>query len=144
MEEIFVRILHFLGIIILASALVGEHLLISKEMNLKSFKKLVIVDAIYGIGAIATLVGGVLLWFVVGKPADFYSFNFIFHIKLTVFLTVGLLSIFPTVYFLRNRKSVSDSIVIPSYIVKIIRMELCLLVFLPLLATLIARGVGNV
>jgi len=144
MEEIFVRTLHFLGIIILASALVGEHLLISKEMNLKSFKKLVIVDAIYGIGAIATLVGGVLLWFVVGKPADFYSFNFIFHIKLTVFLTVGLLSIFPTVYFLRNRKSVSDSIVIPSYIVKIIRMELCLLVFLPLLATLIARGVGNV
>jgi len=144
MEEIFVRTLHFLGIIILASALVGEHLLISKEMNLKSFKKLVIVDAIYGIGAIATLVGGVLLWFVVGKPADFYSFNFIFHIKLTVFLTVGLLSIFPTVYFLRNRKSVSESIVIPSYIVKIIRMELCLLVFLPLLATLIARGVGNV
>jgi len=144
MEEVFVRYLHFLGIITLASALVAEHLLISKEMDVKSFKKLIIVDAFYGVGAIATLIGGALLWFSVGKPAEFYSSNFIFHIKLTAFLTIGLLSIFPTVYFLRNRKSTSDFITLPNYIVKIIRVELCLLVLLPLLGALIARGVGNV
>jgi putative membrane protein len=144
MEEIFVRYLHFLGIITLASALLGEHLLISKKMDSKSFKKLVIVDAIYGMGAIATLVGGVLLWFVVGKPAEFYSTNLIFHIKLTAFLLIGLISIFPTVYFLRNRKAHFEYITLPKYIIKIVRIELCLLVILPLLATLIARGVGTV
>ncbi|ABG40501.1 conserved hypothetical protein [Paraglaciecola sp. T6c] len=144
MEEVFVRYLHFLGIITLASALLGEHLLISKEMDLKSFKKLIIVDAIYGLSAIATLVGGGLLWFVVGKPAAFYSSNVIFHIKLILFLLIGLLSILPTVFFLRNRKATFESITIPRYIVKIIRVELCLLVVLPLLATLIARGVDNV
>lgn len=144
MEELFIRYFHFLGIITLASALIGEYLLISKEIDLKSFKKLIVVDAIYGAGAIATLIGGALLWFTVGKPAEFYSSNFIFHIKLTVFLSIGLLSIFPTVYFLRNRNSVSESIAIPNYIVKIIRAELCLLVFLPLLGVLIARGVGNI
>lgn len=143
MEEIFVRYLHFLGIITLASALIGEHLLISKEMSLKSFKKLIIVDAIYGVGAITTLGGGALLWFAVGKPAEFYSYNFIFHIKLTVFLLIGILSIFPTVYFLRNRKTAFESIIIPNYIVKIIRVELVLLVLLPLLGTLISRGIGN-
>ncbi|WP_417505437.1 DUF2214 family protein [Marinomonas gallaica] len=144
MEEVFVRYIHFLGIITLASALVGEHLLISKKMDLKSFKKLIIVDAIYGVGAIATLIGGALLWFAVGKPAEFYSSNFIFHIKLTAFVAIGLLSIFPTVYFLRNRKSTSDFITLPNYIVKIIRVELSLLVLLPLFGALIARGVGNV
>ena len=144
MEEVLVRYLHFLGIITLASALVGEHLLIAKEMNIKSFKKLVIVDAVYGLGAIATLIAGILLWFSVGKPAEFYSSNVIFHIKITLFLSIGLLSIFPTVYFLRNRKSTSDSITIPSYIVKIIRIELCLLLILPVLGVLISRGIGNV
>lgn len=143
MEDIFVRYLHFIGIITLASALVGEHLLISKEMDVKTFKKLVILDSIYGVGAIITLIGGALLWFVVGKPAAFYSSNFIFHIKLTVFLLIALLSIFPTVYFLRNRKATFESITLPGYIIKIIRVELCLLVFLPLLAVMIARGVGN-
>lgn len=144
MEEIFVRYLHFLGIFTLASALVGEYLLISKKVDLKSFKKLVVVDAIYGIGAIATLIGGALLWFSYGKPAEFYSSNYIFHIKLTVFILIGLLSIFPTVYFVRNRKLTSDFITIPNYIIKIIRVELCLLVFIPLLAVLIARGIGNI
>ena len=144
MEEVFARYLHFLGIITLASALVGEHLLISRKMDLNSFKKLIVADAIYGIGAIATLVGGALLWFAVGKPAEFYSSNFLFHIKLTIFVVIGLISIFPTVYFLRNRRPTSDIIILPNYIVKIIRVELCLFVLLPLFGALIARGVGNV
>jgi len=143
MDEILIRYLHFLGIITLASALVGEHLLIAKEMDVKSFKKLVIIDAIYGIGAIMAFVGGALLWFVVGKPAEFYSMNHLFHLKLTVFLAIGLLSIFPTVYFLRHRKITIQPIVLPGYIVKIIRLELCLLLVLPLFAAMIARGVGH-
>lgn len=143
MEEVFVRYVHFLGIIMLAAALVGEHLLIVEEMTIKSFKKLVVVDAIYGIAAMATLTAGILLLFVVGKPAEFYTSNVVFHIKLTVFICIGVLSAFPTIYFLRNRKALTDTVVLPSYIIRIVRIELMLLVILPLLAAMMARGIGN-
>lgn len=143
MEEIFVRYLHFLGILVLTSALVAEQLLIKVKMDLKSFKKLILIDAIYGFGALLTLTAGSLLWLYVGKPAEFYHSNYIFHIKLTVFVVIGLLSAVPTIYFLRNRKQSSDFINLPNYIVTILRVELFLLIILPFLGTLIARGIGN-
>ncbi|WP_076419791.1 DUF2214 family protein [Colwellia sp. UCD-KL20] len=143
MEDILVRTLHFLGIFTLVSALVAEHLLISKQMDLKTFKKLVTVDGIYGLGAVMTLTGGLLLWFVVGKPQEFYTANWVFHFKVTLFAVIGILSLFPTYYFLRNRKATAEFIEIPSYIVVILRVELALLVIMPFLATSMARGVGS-
>lgn len=143
MEEALIRYMHFLGIIIIASALIGEYLLISKEMNVKLFKKVVLVDAIYGIGAVITLTGGLLLWLYIGKPKEFYSTNMLFHIKISLFVTVGILSAFPTYYFLRNRKTLSEKIIIPSYIINIIRLEIVILVVLLLLGVLIAKGIGN-
>jgi putative membrane protein len=143
MEDILVRTLHFLGIFILVSTLVAEHLLISKQMDLKTFKKLVAVDGIYGVGAVLTLVGGLLLWFAVGKPQEFYTANWIFHLKVTLFVAIGILSVFPTYYFLHNRKTTAELIEIPNYIVVVIRIELALLVVIPFLATSMARGVGS-
>jgi len=143
MEDIVVRYMHFVGIIILASTLVAEHLLISKQMDLKTFKKLIVVDSIYGISAMVTLVAGLLLWLAVGKPSEFYSSNFIFHIKVSLFITIGLLSAVPTIYFVRNRKATAATIVLPNYIVAILRLELTLLLVIPLLAVLMARGIGN-
>jgi len=143
MEEYLVRYFHFLGIITMVSALIGEYLLISKEMDVKSFKRLVILDGVYGVAAILTLINGMLLWISVGKPAEFYSSNFIFHIKLSLFLCVFLLSIPPTVYFLRNFRKKFQSITVPSYIIMLIHVELLLLFTIPLLATMMARGLGN-
>lgn len=143
MEDILVRTLHFLGVFTLVSALVAEHLLISKQMDLKTFKKLVTIDGVYGLGAVMTLTGGLLLWFVVGKPQEFYTANWVFHLKVTLFAVIGILSVFPTYYFLRNRKTTAEFIEIPSYIVVILRVELALLVFMPFLATSMARGVGS-
>jgi putative membrane protein len=143
MEELLVRYFHFLGIIILASALVGEHLLISKKMDVKLFKKVIILDAIYGMSVIMVLASGILLWFFVGKSQEFYSSNFIFHIKITVFVVIVLLSIFPTVYFLRHLKTTEEFVTLPNYIPVFLRIELCLLFLLPLLGVLIARGVGH-
>jgi len=143
MAELLIRYFHFLGIFMVVSTLVAEHLLISKEMDIKSFKKLVIVDAMYGVGAVITLTAGLLLWFAVGKPASFYTANWIFHLKVTLFALIGILSIFPTYYFLRNRKATTEFITIPRYIVTIIRIELTLLIIVPLLAVLMARGIGS-
>ena len=142
MEELFVRYLHFIGFIILSATLVGEHLLLSKEMDLKSFKKLAILDGVYGISALVTLSFGVILWLFVGKPSEFYSLNTLFHLKLTLFGLVAILSIFPTVYFLRHRKTKQQVIELPSYIINIVRLEIILVALIPLLAVLMARGIG--
>ena len=142
MFDACVRYLHFLGIFILASTLVAEHLLITKEMTRQQFKRLTMIDGIYGLGAVMTLTGGLLLWFVVGKPTAFYTGNPIFHIKLTLFILMALLSLIPTVFFLRNRRSQASVITPPNSIIVIVRAELALLIVIALLATVMAQGIG--
>ncbi|WP_416306985.1 DUF2214 family protein [Neptunicella sp. SCSIO 80796] len=142
MLDIFIRYGHFLGIIFLSSALFAEHLLLAREIDRQQLKKLVVVDAIFGISAGVVLIAGLLLWFYVGKPAEFYSKNFVFHIKLTLFVLMGILSIFPTMFILRQRKSGLEVISVPAYIINIVRAELLLLVLIPLLAVLMAQGYG--
>ncbi|PCJ30202.1 MAG: hypothetical protein COA90_10060 [Gammaproteobacteria bacterium] len=143
MEEALVRYVHFIGMIIISAALIGEHLLISTDMQLKLFKKLVFVNAIYALGAVLAIVGGVLLLVYVGKPAEFYMTNMFFHIKMTLFILAVMLSAFPTYYFLKQRKSSAETITIPKYIINIIRAEIMLLLILPLLGVFIASGIGH-
>jgi putative membrane protein len=142
--EIFVRYIHFISIITLASVLVSEHLLLKKELTRLEITRLAKIDAIYGIAALFLLGAGLTLWFGnIGKPAVYYSKNWIFHLKVTLFITIGLLSIYPTVFFIKNRKgNPTDVVAIPAKLFWILRLELLLLFVIPLLATLMARGVG--
>jgi len=78
-----------------------------------------------------------------GKPAVYYTKNWVFHTKITLFLLVGLLSIYPTVFFIKNRKGNSQEIVeVPGAVIWTLRIELTLLLIIPLLAGLMAHGVG--
>lgn len=142
MTELLIRYMHFTGIIILSSMLIAENLMLTRNLNKAAIKKLAIIDGIYGMGAIITLIAGLLLWFWVGKPGSFYSSNPIFHAKLGLFVFIAVLSIVPTIFFLKNIKSAQDSIVVPGYIIFITRLEVFLLFVLPLLAVLMARGYG--
>ncbi len=140
MTDLIVRYIHFIGIMGLTASLVGAHLLISKEVRLEQFRKLVITDMVYGISAVMVLISGLALWLWVGKPADFYSTNWILHLKLTLFVLVFLISLYPTRFFLKNRKSKEDVIVMPKSIIMIIRMELLFVFILPFLGVLLASG----
>ncbi len=142
MDEVFVRYLHFIGIIILSSALVCEHLLVRGPLNSSRFKQLFVIDTVYGVGALLTLTGGLLLWFAVGKPASFYSSNPLFHIKFTLFIVMGIISIFPTLYFRSKRKSDETNAQLPKYIIILIRVQLAVLLIMPLLGVLVSRGVA--
>lgn len=142
MEEIIVRYIHFLGIIGLSSALIAEHLLVAPNVTQKQMKKLALVDAIYGISAVLVLATGLIMWFMIGKPAEFYTSNGLFHVKLTLFVIIALLSIYPTVFFLKNRKVNSDSIAVPKKLIMMLRVEILLLLLIPLFAVLMARGIG--
>jgi putative membrane protein len=141
--EIILRYLHFISIFAIVGALVGEHLFLKKKMTPEELGRLSRIDAVYGIAALALLGVGLTLWLGgFGKPTDFYSKNWIFHLKLTLFTIVGLLSIYPTVFFLKNRNSKHASVEIPSAIFWMIRLELLLLFIIPLLAGLMAKAIG--
>lgn len=143
MKEILVRYIHFIGILLLAGMLVTENILLSKQLNIETIKKLAKIDAVYGLSAVITFIAGMLLWLVVGKPSQFYTGNAVFHAKLGLFVVIAILSIFPTIFFLKNQKFQAEKLIVPSHILLIKRTELALLLVLPLLAIHMARGVGN-
>lgn len=142
--EIVLRYLHFICIFAIVGSLVSEHLLLKKELRRKEIKRIATIDGIYGMAAMTLLAVGLTLWLGgFGKPSEFYTLNFVFHIKITLFATVGILSIYPTVFFIKNRKGDPDEVVsIPKTIFMLLRLELLLLFIIPLLAGLMAKGIG--
>lgn len=140
MTEILFRYLHFIGIMSLASCLVMQHLLISSENKIEELKKIAFIDIIYGISAVLTLIGGLALWLYVGKGSSFYISNGVFHAKLALFVLVALLSIYPSIFYIKNKNREEESITMPKMIIMLVRMQLAILFILPFLGTLIARG----
>src|SRR5688572_11533688 len=142
--EIILRYVHFISIFAIVGSLVSEHLLLKKELTRAEIGRIARIDAVYGLAAVTLLGVGLTLWFSgVGKPSVYYSKNWIFHIKITCFATVALLSIYPTFFFIKNRKGDHAEIVaVPKVIFWMLRFELLLIFIIPLLAALMARGVG--
>jgi putative membrane protein len=141
--DILVRYLHFVSIFILVAAVLGQHLILRGTITRALVGKAQKLDIAYAIAVVVVLGTGLLQWFVVGKPADFYSSNPVFHTKTLLFLLIGLVSIYPSVYLGKNRKGDPDEVItIPAGIVWCVRVELLFLFLMPLLATLMARGIG--
>ena len=141
--EIILRYVHFISIFGIVGSLVSEHLLLKKEMTPSELNRLSRIDAVYGLAALTLLGVGLTLWLSgVGKPSIYYTQNWIFILKISLFFTIGLLSIYPTIFFLKNRGSKQEKIEIPSAIFWMLRFELLILFIIPLLAGLMAKGVG--
>lgn len=141
--EIVLRYLHFISVFVIFGTLLAEHMLIKPQLTPAEVRRIFRVDAVYGIAATVLLIVGLTLWLGdVGKPAEFYTRNGIFHAKLTLFILVGILSVWPTVFYLKNAKSSQEQVVVPKSVVMMIRLELLLLLIIPLLAGLMAKGVG--
>lgn len=142
--EIALRYLHFVSIFAIVGTLTSEHLLLRKTMTRREIGRLARIDAGYGIAALTLLGAGLTLWLGgIGKPTEFYSRNWIFHTKISLFLLIGILSIYPTIFFIKQRKgSQEESVNVPKSVFTLLRLELVLLVIIPLLAGLMARGVG--
>lgn len=140
MDEIFVRYIHFLSIMALSASLVAEHMALSKEVTDQQLKKAVKINAFYGVCMLLIFITGLLLWFSVGKSAEYYNSNWLFHTKLTIFIWLALLSIHPTVFLLKNKNTTQKIIKIPKSVLVLVRFELVLLGVIPLLAVLIANG----
>lgn len=140
MTEMIFRYLHFIGIMSLASCLVMQHLLIASENKIEELKKIAFIDIIYGISALITLVAGLALWLFVGKGSSFYLENGVFHMKLTLFIVVALLSIYPSIFYIKNKNKAVEIVKMPKVIIMLVRLQLAILFILPFMGVLIARG----
>jgi putative membrane protein len=142
--ELILRYLHFISIFTIVGTLVSEHVLLRKSLSRAELAKLSRIDAVYGLAALTLLTVGLTLWLgSFGKPAVYYSKNWIFHTKISLFALIGLLSIYPTIFFIKNRKGDPDEIVaVPKSVFWMLRLELVILLIIPLLAGLMSRGVG--
>lgn len=142
MIDLLVRYFHFVGIFIMFAALFGVHLLLRPQIDKQTLKKLVVLDMVYGSFALFVLAMGLTLWLWVGKPSAFYNTNWILHLKVSLFVLVGIISVVPTLFFIKQRELQAELIEVPKRIITIVRIELCILVVIPLLAVLMAHGVG--
>src|SRR5690606_1451885 len=142
MAYVALKYIHIVGIMALVSALVVEHLLIKPRMPPAEFRKLAMADLVYGVSATIIFMSGLALWFFAGKGSDFYIANPVFHAKVSIFMLVALLSIYPTVCFLKNRRVAAQEVFLPKSLGMIVRIELLMVLLLPLLAVLMAQGHG--
>ena len=138
--------IHYLGIMLIAATLLVEFLTLKVALSRPLLERLVKVDAVYGIAALAVLVTGFLrITTAYGKGPAFYMQSGVFHAKVGLFILMGLLSVVPTLRFLRWRKAASagQPLPLPEQIASTRRMvliELHILAVLPFLAAVMARG----
>ena len=137
-----VRLLHFAAIFTFAGALVIENMAIKPQITGEDARNLVKVDAVCGISALFVLTFGLTLWLWVGKPSEFYSSNPIFHAKLGLFTLMVLCAIAPAIFFNKHSKSEEEVIEVSLLLRVLLKFQLVLLVLIPVLALLMARGTG--
>ena len=142
--EILLRYVHFISIFAIVGSLVAEHLLLKKTLTRSEIDRLSKIDGVYGLAVLVLLAAGLTLWLGgYGKPTEFYSNNPVFHTKLALLVLLGVLSIYPTVYFIKNRKGdPSEVLTVPKSIFWMLRFELLLMLIIPFLAGMMAKGIG--
>ena len=129
--------LHHAAAFALVAALAVELALLRSEFTPQTVRRLQRADMALGIAASLVLVVGLLRVFYFEKGAAFYFQNAAFLAKLGLFLALALLSIYPTVKFIRGYDAAS----VPA-IRRILHLELIGVVFILLFAALMADGVG--
>jgi putative membrane protein len=148
LTDLSLAALHHLLIFALVAMLVTESVLLRGSIDTATVQRLARLDGGYGACAGLLLVIGLLrVWFGL-KGYDFYLHNPWFHAKLGAYVLVGLLSILPTINFLRWRKALrNDPAFVPnaSEVTRargIVRFELLLIAAIFVLAAAMARYGG--
>lgn len=141
---------HYLGIIGIGSGLTAERFLLQYDMPLEVEKKANFADLIYGLSAFSMLASGTLRA-MNEKGLDFYAHEPLFWLKMVSVAVLGGLSLFPAIVFFRRdmaRKQDPDNVyfaplsaAMVDRLTTIINAELLAILTIPLLASLMARGV---
>jgi|SRR5882672_2900392 len=142
--------LHHIAAFMLFATLVVEFVLVKDELTLRTAQRLLKIDAAFGISAGVVLVVGILRVIFFEKGADYYLHSVPFIAKVSLFVIVGLLSIYPTVKYMSWRPAVRQGQVpvvdagTLRTLRRVLHIELAGVAILILLAAMMARGVWMV
>jgi len=148
LTDLLLASLHHLLVFALIAMLVTESVLLRGTITGAVLQRLARLDAGYGMTAGLLLAVGLLRVFYGIKGYDFYLHNPWFHAKLGCYVLVGLLSILPTIRFMRWRKALAAN---PSFVPeageiasmsRIVRFELVLVAAILVFAAMMARFGG--
>lgn len=139
---------HLLAILTMVVFLASEAALCRSEwLNAAVIERLGKIDMVYGISAGAVFLTGLARVFLGSKGAAWYAHNPLLYVKLVMFLAIGLISIKPTMMFLRWRRELRASGALPDALEvkkarRLVMVQAHILPFIPLAAVFLARGFG--
>lgn len=143
-----VAFFHHIAFVAIMLVLAIEMVLLKQPMTLDNAKKILRFDAIYGISAGLVLLFGALRVMFFEKGPAYYLNSGPFHAKMALFVLVGLISIYPTMVFLKWRQPLNQGMVphiddvLKRRLRILIHVELTLLALMILSAALMAKGIG--
>jgi putative membrane protein len=105
----FMAFLHHLLAFTLTACLVYEFIAYRRNMDIAEVRRIQRVDLVYGISAGLLLVIGLLRVLFFEKGLNFYMNNPFFWVKMVAFLLVGLLSIDPTIRYIRWNRTLRQN-----------------------------------
>jgi putative membrane protein len=146
--EVTLAYLHYLTILLLAACLTVELVLCRPGLGATQAGALARIDGLFFLAAMGALATGLARLFWYGKGLDFYLPNPAFLTKMALFVIIAVLSIRPTLRFLRWKRALGQAGAPPAEaevhaVRRIIHIELALLALMPLMAVLMARGIGR-
>lgn len=140
--------LHHAAAFVIVGVLTAELVLLGVELTPASARSLLRMDAAYGIAAVVLLIVGFGRVLYTEKGAAYYFHSIPFLVKITSFLIVGLISIYPTLKYLSWRGPLRAGKV-PALDARVrrrlkmaVHIELTLLFVIVLCAAMMARGIG--
>jgi putative membrane protein len=148
MTDILLAIAHHLLVFSLAAVLAAELILAGRPPTRGLVPLLAKLDTAYGLLAMSVLAAGALRVMYGAKGAQFFLSNPVFWAKIGVFALIGILSIGPTrQIFAWRRAARGNAQFVPlaeelARMRRIVLLEAALFPLLPILAVLMARGVG--
>lgn len=144
MLDLVLAIAHHLLVFGLFGILFAEFMLVRRDMDLAAVKRVSTIDLGYGALAGLIVVVGFARAAIAAKGWDYYAHNAFFWAKVGVFLAIGLISVPPTIAFIRWRRSeVAPTAAQVAGVRRLIHIEVALFALLPAFAAAMARGYGQ-
>jgi putative membrane protein len=144
MLDLSLAVAHHLLIFGIFGIICAEFWAVRPGVTAATVARIVSIDLWYGILAAAVIVVGFGRAIFAAKGWAYYSHNAFFWAKIATFAAIGILSVPPTVTFIRWRKSGAlpgDADI--RGVRRYLHAELALFVFLPIFAAHMARGYGE-
>ena len=141
--------LHFMAIFVLFAFLTVEAVLLRRDPDLATVRLLGRMDIWYFGAAAVVLLSGFLRLGLGAKGAEFYLSSWPIYVKVGLFLAIGLMSVYPTMAFIRWRRQMEHDAAwrVPPEeyrrMRKLVMIEVHLAALIPLVAVIMARGLGR-